>query len=212
MESPDVLYALADLRISRTTKGQFCPSYTGPSWLKKWSSGRFSQIAKIAHFPSPSEGVKTEEKIKLWVNEKSIVHPHRPAGNYGPHTVLFHPALARLKDRLTSPDQIEEPSAEHLEWAHKFLLVCADGFKEEKLREGALKEIVNALINEDALWQATFPNRSARPDATWGKTIRMILELKNFDGVGGSATLQALLDYAKFLELPEVCSSMHLLK
>ena len=205
LESRDVLYALPDIRIRKTTNGQFFPSYIGRSQLKEILSGRLSRLKEIARFPSPSEGVKSDEKIKAWVNDKSIVHPHQPAGNYGPHTALFHPALARLQHRLTYPDQVEEPSAEHFKWAHDFLWACGDVYEKEDLREAALREIVNVLIGEGAVWQGRFSTRTAQPDATWGEPIHMILELKNCDGVGGNATLQALLDYAKYLEILDVC-------
>ena len=155
--------------------------------------------------------MKSEEKIKTWINERSVVHPHQPAENYGPHTALFHPALARLKHRLKSLDEDFELSARHLEWAHKYLIACANGHKTEKDQESELKGIIGALIGEDAVWQGRLKTGTAIPDAAWGKPIRMIMELKNYDGVNGSATLQALLDYAKHLEILEVCP-LHLLK
>ncbi|KAL5524756.1 hypothetical protein ACEPAF_9902 [Sanghuangporus sanghuang] len=181
LESRDVVYALPDIYASKVTKD------------------RLSQLDGMKRFPSPSEGVKSEEKIKGWANDNTGVHTHRPVGNYGPPTALFHPALARLRHRLRHLDQIEEPSAQHFVWAHKFIQVCNDGFKKEKLMEGELKQIINALIGEDASWQVYLQDKMAKPDAVWGQIIRAILELKNVDGVGGNPILQATLDYAKIL-------------
>ncbi|KAL5532742.1 hypothetical protein ACEPAF_4516 [Sanghuangporus sanghuang] len=181
LESRDVVYALPDIHTSKVTKD------------------RLSQLDGMKRFPSPSEGVKSEEKIKGWANDNAGVHTHRPVGNYGPPTALFHPALARLRHRLRHLDQIEEPSAEHFVWAHKFIQVCNDGFKKENLMEGELKQIINALIGEDASWQQYLQDRTAKPDAVWGQIIRAILELKNVDGVGGNPILQATLDYAHIL-------------
>ncbi|KAL5532635.1 hypothetical protein ACEPAF_4409 [Sanghuangporus sanghuang] len=181
LESRDVVYALPDIHASKVTKD------------------RLSQLDGMKRFPSPSEGVKSEEKIKGWANDNTGVHTHRPVANYGPPTALFHPALARLRHRLRHLDQIEEPSAEYFVWAHKFIQVCNDGFKKEKLMEGELKQIINALIGEDASWQQYLQDKTAKPDAVWGQIIRAILELKNVDGVGGNPILQATLDYAHIL-------------
>ncbi|KAL5522337.1 hypothetical protein ACEPAF_2194 [Sanghuangporus sanghuang] len=65
--------------------------------------------------------------------------------------------------------------------------------------EGELKQIINALIGEDATWQEYLRDKRAKPDAVWGQIIRAILELKNVDGLGGNPILQATLDYAKIL-------------
>ncbi|KAL5500816.1 hypothetical protein ACEPAH_9203 [Sanghuangporus vaninii] len=67
------------------------------------------------------------------------------------------------------------------------------------LMEGELKQIINALIGEDAVWQEYLQDKTAKPDAVWGQIMRAILELKNVDGVGGNPILQATLDYAKIL-------------
>ncbi|KAL5520604.1 hypothetical protein ACEPAF_2605 [Sanghuangporus sanghuang] len=182
LESRDVVYALPDIHASKVTKD------------------RLSQLDGMKRFPSPSEGVKSEEYIRGWANDNTGVHTHRPVGNYGPPTALFHPVLARLRHRLRHLDQIDEPSADHFEWAHKFLQVCNNGFKRENIMEGELKQIINAVIGEDATWQEYLRDKRAKPDAVWGKIIiRAILELKNVDGVGGNPILQATLDYAKIL-------------
>ena len=164
----------------------------------------------MRHFPSPSEGVGSEDKIKDWINENGVVHPHRPAGNYGPPTALFNPALAKLRHNLKHLDQVEEPTAGDLEWTHKLLVVCSNGFRRENTREGELKAIIDVLMDKPAKWQVSLEGRVAIPDAVWSNgfgdidLIRMILELKNTDGVYGNATLQALLDYAKTLSQPKV--------
>lgn len=158
----------------------------------------------MENFPSPSEGVKSEEKVKVWANEASGVHPHRPTGNYGPPTSLFHPALARLKHRLTHLDQVEEPSAEYYEYAHMFIASGGDGYTAESVREAGLKNLIKKLIGGDPQWQYSLEGGTAKPDAVWGDIIRAILELKNLDGVGGNAILQSTLVYAKVLAQPKV--------
>ncbi|KAL5485676.1 hypothetical protein ACEPAI_6717 [Sanghuangporus weigelae] len=178
----DVVYALPDIHASKVTKD------------------RLSQLDGMKRFPSPSEGVKSEENIRGWANDSTGVHIHQPVGNYGPPTALFHPALARLRHRLRHLDQIDEPSAAHFEWAHKFIQVCNNGFRKENLMEGELSQIIDALIGEDATWQEYLQDKRSRPDAVWGQIIiRAILELKDVDGVGGNPILQATLDYAKIL-------------
>ncbi|KAL5485856.1 hypothetical protein ACEPAI_6898 [Sanghuangporus weigelae] len=181
LESRDVVYALPDIHASKVSKD------------------RLSQLDGMKRFPSSSEGVKSEENIRGWTNDNTGVHTHRPVGNYGPPTALFHPALARLRHRLRHLDQIDEPSADHFEWAHKFIQVCNNGFRKEKILEGELKQIINALIGEDATWQELLQDNRAKPDAVWGQIIRAILELKNVDGLGGNPILQATLDYTKIL-------------
>ena len=91
-----------------------------------------------------------------------------------------------------------------------FLFTCSDVYEEEEQREAELRGIVNTLIGEDTLRQGIFSTGMAPPGATWRKPIQMIMELKNCDGVGGNATLQALLGYAKYLKILDVCP-LHLL-
>ena len=50
---------------------------------------RLSLIDSMRNFASPSEGIKSEERINSWANENTGVHIHRPTGNYGPPTTLF---------------------------------------------------------------------------------------------------------------------------
>ncbi|KAL5525925.1 hypothetical protein ACEPAG_7263 [Sanghuangporus baumii] len=164
LEGRGMVYALPDIHASKVTKD------------------RLSQLDGMKWFPSPSEGVKTEENIRGWANDNSGVHTHRPVGNYGPPTALCHPALARLRHRLRHLDQIDEPSADHFEWAHKFIQVCNNGFRKEKLMEGKLNQIIDALIGEDATWQEYLQDKRTRPDAVWGQIIRAILELKDVNG------------------------------
>ncbi|KAL5526113.1 hypothetical protein ACEPAG_7451 [Sanghuangporus baumii] len=140
------------------------------------SKDRLSQLDDMQRFPSPSEGVTSEENIREWANEQHW-----------------------LRHRLRHLDQIDEPSADHFEWAHKFIQVCNNGLRKEDLMEGELSQIVDALIGEDATWQEYLQDSRTTPDAVWGQIIRAILELKDVDGVGGNPTLQATLDYAKIL-------------
>lgn len=154
--------------------------------------------------------MKSDDKIKEWANKNSGVHPHRPAGNYGPFTALFHPALGMLKHHLMHLDQIEDPSAAHYKLAYKFITICNDGFKKEDRRQARLRGIIEGLIGEDAEWQKNFEGGTAVPDAVWGwrQVIWAIMELKNVDGMGGNATLQAVLDYSKLISQSQVRSSM----
>ena len=165
----------------------------------------------MRNFASPSEGVKSEERINSWSNENTGVHIHRPTGNYGPPTTLFQPAFARLSHRLKNLNEIDELSSDYLEWSHKFIVVCGDGFKKESLQEGELKQIINMLIGEDGIWQVSLEGGIATPDAVWvdvvmGVILRATLELKNIDGVGGNASLQANLLFTKTVTQREVRS------
>ena len=67
------------------------------------SAERFSLIDEIRNFATPSEGVESEEKINSWANEKSGIHIHRPAGNYGPPTTLLQLAFARVESSSKEP-------------------------------------------------------------------------------------------------------------
>ena len=164
----------------------------------------------MRNFASPSEGIKSEERINSWANENTGVHIHRPTGNYGPPTTLFQPAFARLSHRLKNLNEIDELSSDYLEWSHKFIVVCGDGFKKESLQDGELKQIINALIGDDGRWQVSLEGGIATPDAVWvdvaGIILQAILVLKNIDGVGGNASLEANLLFTKILTLPEVRS------
>ncbi|KAL5522336.1 hypothetical protein ACEPAF_2193 [Sanghuangporus sanghuang] len=60
LEGRDVVYALPDIHASKVTKD------------------RLSQLDGMKRFPSPSEGVKSEENIRGWANDNTGVHTHRP--------------------------------------------------------------------------------------------------------------------------------------
>lgn len=154
--------------------------------------------------------MRDEAGIKECIKEEHGVRAHRPAENYGPPTALFNHALAKLKHRLEHLDQLQElePSFDQLSSCHRFIVASCKVRDSEKDREATVREFIEGFIGDKGSWQGRTELGTAKPDATWGDPVRLILELKNEDGLGGNATFQAVIVYGKIVSQAKVRSVM----
>ncbi|EJD00504.1 uncharacterized protein FOMMEDRAFT_159228 [Fomitiporia mediterranea MF3/22] len=151
------------------------------SVLESYTSERtMPQISKIRRLPSPSQGIRDEYGIKQCTDEKRGVHIHRPAFNYGPPTALFNHSLARLKHRLQHLDKQAE-------------------LEPEDYRELALRYRFGTLVGTNISSRYKTESGTAQPNAAWDDAVRIVMEVKNEDGLRGNATLQAIISYSKIL-------------
>ena len=67
-----------------------------------------------------------------------------------------------------------------------------------------MRNLIDKLISEKGRWQEKTDGDTAKPDAVWGDTLRLIFELKNEDGLYGNASTQATIVYGKIIAQSKV--------
>ena len=143
--------------------------------------------------------------------KETLSGPHgprygRPSDRFGPPTALFSEPLALLKYGI---DHLESFTPDSTTLDSAFLLVTTStGFyAEEKMREEALKPILETLLPGDIKWQNPTVGGTPIADGAWfeGMFVYMILELKNEQGLRGDPFLQGLVTYGEVITQEKVC-------
>ncbi|KAF9784366.1 hypothetical protein BJ322DRAFT_844770 [Thelephora terrestris] len=162
---------------------------------------RSKNASDLGGITSPSDSIKDINKIKRTVTFPSGPRYGRPSHRFGPPTVLFNEALARLKYDLEHLDKFTPP---HQKLCHAFSLIAiaADFHPSEEERFKSLKAPLKALLGTEASWKESVASGSAIPDGLWleGPFAYMIFELKNEPGLGGDPFLQSLVVYGNVVK------------
>ncbi|KZT65274.1 hypothetical protein DAEQUDRAFT_814425 [Daedalea quercina L-15889] len=151
--------------------------------------------------PAPSDGVKSEGVQKVVGNLNNHFHAGRPDDNYGPSVALFHPTLGLLAYHLRHIDRdipMVEPSDYDYRTTHLFMVQALRSYETEELRVSAIRDSLKALLGRKLTWDER--HSGIHPDAVFGGSPPFgILEVKNEVGLGGDASLQAGLRYARIV-------------
>ena len=154
--------------------------------------------------PSPSNIVHSSNKLAdILGGETPSIHLGRPGGV--PATI-FNPALASLQRRLDNLEEVQvtRPEVDH---AARYLRCAVAFYKDEALRQNAIKDLVDQMIGEQGQWGSTLSwADNIKPDGGWWYQdfLLFALELKNTLGLSGDALLQAVFDYSKIVSREKV--------
>ena len=156
----------------------------------------------LKHFPpagSPSELVRSSRKLAdLLGSETTPIHLGRPGEV---PVVIFNPALASLQWHLNNLEDVQVFRSE-VERAAKYLRCAVAFYRDEILRQNAMKELVDEAIGEKGEWGCTLSwADNIKPGGSWwyGIFLLLALELKNTLGLSGDALFQAVFDYSKII-------------
>ncbi|RPD68891.1 hypothetical protein L226DRAFT_548375 [Lentinus tigrinus ALCF2SS1-7] len=148
--------------------------------------------------PSPSMGVESSAGVRsVFKANGHLFHAGRPAGNYGPPVAIFDPALGLLAYRLSHLDDDDlpeiRPDHEECKWAHNA--------EDQRI---AIKEFLESLDTDIKYRHSKSPDFyvSGCLGAAYGAMTGFpygVMELKKEAGLGGDASLQAQLSYAKIV-------------
>src|ERR1700684_740243 len=97
----------------------FIPPHPTPPRMFSYKTERFKNASGLGGTTSPSDNIKDFDKIKRTVTFPSGPRYGRPSHRFGPPTVLFNDALARLKYDLEHLDKFTPP---HQKLCHAFSL------------------------------------------------------------------------------------------
>ncbi|KAF9793479.1 hypothetical protein BJ322DRAFT_132244 [Thelephora terrestris] len=174
----------------------FIPPHLTPPRMFSYRAERIKNASGLGGTTSPSDSIKDFNKIKRTVTFPSGPRYGRPSHRFGPPTVLFNDALARLKYDLEHLDKFTPP---HQKLCHAFSLttIAADFHSSDEERFKSLKDPLKELLGTEASWKESVASGSTIPDGLWleGPFAYMIFELKNEPGLGGDPFLQSLVVY-----------------
>jgi hypothetical protein len=114
---------------------------------------------------SPSDTIKSATAVKAAVTNPDGPRYGRPSDRFGPPTVLFNKALARLKYELDNPEKLV-PRTACTRGAHDLIITATNFFGDEDQGRDALEHIINTLVGEEG----NFPGevgKEAKPDDLW---------------------------------------------
>ena len=138
---------------------------------------------------------------------ETLSGPHGPrygrsSDRFGPPTALFSKPLALLKHELDHLESLT-PNTSTLSMAFQLIATSTDFYDDEKLRETALRSILQMLLPDG------IRNRTAEPDGAWleGIFTYLILVLKNEQGLNDDPFLRGLTTYGKIVSRESVCVS-----
>ena len=163
---------------------------------------------RMGYIPSLSDGIKTAGGVEKALDIKNgIIHDGRPENNYGPPPALFHPALAKLDHHLRHlDDDLQElvPEPAFLRHTHEFIAFSTRVYASEADRAEALHPVLGNIFG---LYKTEKPFPGAKVDMLWEDdhaNVIVITEIQNECGIGGDASLQTALAYAKIVTDTEV--------